>query len=149
MRFSIALAAVAVVLLSGCAGGRSPAAPRDWKPLPGASDAWTNGSGPSEQEYSYVRKPFEGSLQDLASVVTIDALLRHRGAKSNGTAPLAACPGLAAVATFTLPDDSILQEGFTVRNGASVRVTYARPAGARVDFNAAAAMQEALCSRPG
>ena len=148
MRFAIALAAVAVVLLSGCANGRSPA-PNGWKPVPGAGDAWTSGSGASEQEYRYARKAFEGSLQDLASVVTIDALLRHRGAKSKGTAPLTACPGLAAVATFTLPDDSILQEGFTVRNGASVRVTYARPAGARVDSNAAAAMQEALCSRPG
>ena len=116
--------------------------------MPGASDEWEKGSAPNAQEYRYTQKPFTGSLQDLASVVTIDALLRHRGAKSKGSRPFAACPGLAGVASFTLPDDSVLQEGFTVRDGVSVRVTYSRPAGSPVDSNAAAAMQNALCRRP-
>lgn len=147
VKFSIALAALPLVLLTSCGGSAAGSGPKGWKPIPGASAAWANGTSPP-QEYRYLRKPFEGSLQDLASVVTIDALLRHRGAKSKGTEPFAACPGFAAVATFTLPDDSTLQEGFTVRNGLSTRVTYTRPAGSAVDADAATAMQAALCSRP-
>jgi len=149
VRIAIALAAIPLVLLAACGTGASSDAPKDWRPLPGASDAWSNGSRSSAQEYRYTRKPFEGGLPELASVVTIDALLRHRGAKSTGNAPFSACPGLAGVASFRLPDGEILQEGFTVRNGVSVRISYLRPAGSPVDSNAAAAMQTALCSRPG
>jgi len=148
VRIAIALAAIPLVLLAACGGGESSAAPKDWKPMPGASDAWSNGSGSGIQEYHYARKPFSGTLSDLASTVTIDALLRHRGAKSSGNVPFAACPGLAGVATFALSDGGILQEGFTVRNGISLRISYSRPAGSPVDPNAAAAMQRALCSRP-
>ncbi len=100
VRIAIALAAIPLVLLVACGGGESSAAPKDWKPMPGASDAWSNGSGSSVQEYHYARKPFAGTLSDLASTVTIDALLRHRGAKSSGNAPFAACPGLAGVASL-------------------------------------------------
>jgi hypothetical protein len=142
------LAAISLVLLAACGGGESSAAPKDWKPMPGASDAWSNGNGSSAQEYRYTRKAFAGTLADLASVVTIDALLRHRGAKSSGSVPFAACPGLAGVATFALSDGGTLQEGFTVRNGVSLRISYSRPSGSPVDSNAAAAMQRALCSRP-
>lgn len=148
VRIAIALAAIPLVLLAACGGGESSAAPKDWKPMPGASDAWSNGNGGSAQEYHYARKAFAGTLSDLASEVTIDALLRHRGARSSGNLPFAACPGLAGVANFMLPDGEILQEGFTVRNGVSVRISYSRPAGSQVDSNAAAAMQRALCSRP-
>jgi hypothetical protein len=147
VRIAIALAAIPLALLAAC-GGESSAAPKDWKPMPGASDAWSSGSGSSVQEYHYARKPFAGNLSELASVVTIDALLRHRGAKSSGNFPFAACPGLAGVATFALSDGEILQEGFTARNGISLRISYSRPAGSQVDPNAAAAMQRALCSRP-
>jgi hypothetical protein len=149
VKFAIALAAVSLALLAACGNGESSMAPKGWQPIAGATDAWTNGTGPNAQEYRYARKPFDGTLQDLASSVTIDALLRHRGAKSKGSQPFAACPGLAGVATFALPDESILQEGFTVRNGLSVRVSYSRPAGSQVDASAASAMQNALCSRPG
>jgi hypothetical protein len=148
VRIPIALAAIPLVLIAACGGGESSAAPKDWKPMPGASDAWSNGNGGSAQEYHYTRKAFAGTLADLASVVTIDALLRHRGAKSSGSLPFAACPGLAGIATFALSDGGILQEGFTVRNGVSLRIGYSRPAGSQVDSNAAAAMQRALCSRP-
>jgi hypothetical protein len=148
VRIAIALAAIPLALLAACGGGASSVAPKGWKPMPGASDAWSNGNGSSAQEYHYARKAFAGTLSDLASVVTIDALLRHRGAKSRGNLPFAACPGLAGVATFALPEAEILQEGFTVRNGFSVRISYSRPAGSQVDSNAAAAMQRALCSRP-
>jgi hypothetical protein len=148
VRIAIALAAISLVLLAACGGGESSAAPKDWKPMPGASDAWSNGNGSSAQEYRYTRKAFAGTLADLASVVTIDALLRHRGAKSSGSLPFAACPVLAGVATFALSDGGTLQEGFTVRNGVSLRISYSRPSGSPVDSNAAAAMQRALCSRP-
>lgn len=116
--------------------------------MPGASDAWSNGSGPIVQRYSYARKKFGGTLQDLASQVTIETLMLHRGAKFRGSAPFAPCPGSAGVATFTLPGGATLQEGFAVGNGQSIRTTYTRPRAAPSDPNVSAAMQNALCITP-
>jgi hypothetical protein len=117
--------------------------------MPGASAAWSYGSGAHVQEYRYVRKAFGGTLQDLASAVTIDVLLRDRGAKFKGSVPFGPCPGAAGVATFTLPTGRTLEEGFAVRNNESVRTNYVRPSGAPADPNVTQAMQSALCIAPG
>ena len=112
VRIAIALAAIPLVLLAACGGGESSAAPKDWKPMPGASDAWSNGVGSGVQEYHYRAQALRGRrFQDLASTVTIDALLRHRGAKSSGNLPFAACPGLAGVASFALSDGEAAARG--------------------------------------
>ena len=116
--------------------------------MPGASAAWTSGSGANSQEYRYVRKQFGGTLQDLASAVTIDVLLRNRGAKLEHSVPFAPCPGTAAVATFTIPGGKTLEEGFAARDNQSVQTTYVRPAGSPADPAVAAAMQTSLCITP-
>jgi len=100
------------------------------------------------QEYRYARTKFAGSLQDLASAVTIDVLLHHPGARLKSSNPFAPCPGEAGVATFLLPGGKALDEGFAVHNGNSVRTTYLRPAASATDPNVATAMQSALCVRP-
>ncbi len=143
MRTSIALAA-ALALLAACAAGSD--APKGWQPIPGASAAWSSGSGSAAQKYFYSQKQFGGALQDLASQVTIEELLSHRGAKFRGGLPFGPCPGAAGVATFQLSDHTTLQEGFAVRNGQAVRVTYIRPTGAPVDPSVLQAMQTALCT---
>jgi hypothetical protein len=117
--------------------------------MSGASAAWTTGTGANAQEYSYVRKQFNGTLQDLASAVTIDVLLRNRGAKLAGSAPFAPCPGTAAVATFIVPGGKTLEQGFATRDNLSVQTTYVRPSKAPADPAVTAAMQSSLCITPG
>jgi hypothetical protein len=143
VRIAIALAASAL-LLTACSGKSN--APNGWQPVPGASAAWSTGSGAQRQEYSVETSQFAGSLKDLASRVTIDELLRNRGAKLQGSLPFEVCPGAAGVATFTLPGSATLQEGFAVRNGSAVRTRYLRPAGTPVDPAVAPAMQNVLCT---
>jgi hypothetical protein len=77
--------------------------------------------------------------------MTIDVLLKSRGARLRSSNPLAPCPGAAGLATFTLPGGRVLQEGFAVHDGQAVRAAYTRPASAPADPNVAAAMQSALC----
>ncbi len=144
MRTPIAWALAALTILAGCSTAST--APNGWRPIPGASAAWSNGSGAAAQEYYYTQKKFGGALQDLASQVTIEELLEHFGAKFRGSAPFAPCPGAAGVATFALAGRTTLQEGFAVRNGQAVRVRYTRPTGAPVDPSVAQAMQNALCA---
>jgi len=117
--------------------------------MPGASAAWTSGSGTKAQAYRYVQRPFGGALQDLASSVTVDVLLHHRGAKLEGSVPFTPCPGAAGVATFTLPQGETLEEGFAVRDNRAVQTTYLRPSGTPADPAVIAAMQTALCVAPG
>jgi hypothetical protein len=138
------LVLASVALAAGCGG--SSTGPRGWQPVPGASAAWTTGSGMETQRYFYSKTGFSGGLQDLASQVTIDNLMRHHGARFLGSAPLAACPGAAGVATFVLPEQAKLEEGFAVHDGQAVRVRYLRPASAQADPSATQAMQSALCS---
>jgi len=115
--------------------------------VPGASAAWTTGSGSALQEYRYSKSQFAGTLSDLASQVTISALMQQHGAKFQGSVPFAACPGAAGVATFLLPrQHETLQEGFSVQSGRAVRVSYLRPIATPIDSNATQAMQNALCA---
>ncbi|MGA9944920.1 MAG: hypothetical protein WBE79_00125 [Candidatus Cybelea sp.] len=144
MRAAVALILASLMLPAGCAG--SSDGPKGWKPVPGASGAWTTGSGETAQQYSYVKTPFGGGLQDLASQVTIDNLMRHRGARFHGSVPFPACPGAAGVASFSLPDQTTVQEGFAVHDGQAVRVRYVRPTGAKADPSATQAMESVLCA---
>jgi hypothetical protein len=114
--------------------------------VPGATSAWYTGSGTTAQDYSYAKKNFSGSLQDLASQVTIDNLMGHRGARFLGSVPFPACPGAAGVASFSLAEGRTLQQGFAVRDGRAIRTTYLRPAGTSADPNVTQAMQTALCT---
>jgi hypothetical protein len=132
--------------LVACAHGGTPA-PKGWQPVPGASAAWTSG-GTNAQRYFYTRTTFGGTLQDLASAVTINVLLHYRGARFRGSVPFTPCPGEAGIATFLLPDGGTLEEGFSVANGQSIRTTYIRPPGTGADPNVTEAMQTALCQTP-
>jgi len=136
--------AVLAIALSACGGGGS-AAPKNWQPVRGERNAWTNGSG---SQYRYDVAPFGGVLSDLASRVTIDALTKNRGAKWQGNNPLPACPGAAGLATFRLDGRELLVEGFAVRDNRAVRTHYLRPAGRRPDPDVLQAMQNVLCTPP-
>jgi hypothetical protein len=142
--------AASLVVAAGCGHGGRAVAPAGWTPVPGATTAWTNGTGATAQEYRFAQQPFSGTMQDLASSITIDVLLHHHGAKLKGSVvPLAPCPGSAAVATFTLPTGETLEEGFAIRNNESIRTSYRRPTDASDDPGVLDAMRQALCIVPG
>lgn len=145
MTTRIALAAAAAVSLYACAGGTS-AAPKNWSAVAGQRNAWTNASG--AQQYRYDTAAFGGTLSDLASLVTIDALTKNPGAKLQGSIPFPACPGAAGLATFRLRGGELLAEGFGVRDNQAVRTHYRRPAGTRADPDVLQAMQSVLCRPP-
>lgn len=126
----------------------SATAPSGWQPLPGPSGAWTNGNGANAATYALTRRPYGGTLQDLASTVAIDVLLHHRGARLVGSVPFRPCPGAAGVATFTVPRGRRLDEGFAVRDGTSIRTSYERPAATPEDQGVLEAMRNALCIPP-
>lgn len=135
---------LATLLLSACTSP-SPA-PKDWHPIAGETDAWMTGSGTRLQEYRLTTAPFSGSLQDLASQVTIDVLTRHRGARWEGSTPFQSCPGAAGIARFRLPGERRLDEAFSVRRSHAVRIAYAHPAGMAGDPAALEAMKASLCT---
>ena len=144
MRIAIALAAAA--LLAACSNAPSSPAPHGWQPIAGATNAWSTGRGAEHEEYYYVTTPFSGTLSDLASHVTVEALLRYRGSRFRGSVPFAPCPGAAGIATFVLPNGATLEEGFAVRRGQAIQVRYLRPTGAPFDPNVTLAMHTALCT---
>ncbi len=138
------MASVAIASLCACGGGGSPA-PKNWSPIAGEKNAWTNGGG---SQYRYDTASFGGSLSDLASQVAIDALTKNRGAKLQSSNPFEACPGAAGLATFRLDGHGLLAEGFAVRDNRAVRTHYLRPEGARADPDVLQAMQAVLCKPP-
>jgi hypothetical protein len=134
---------LAAFILAACSSA-SPA-PKGWTPVAGSADAWSSGSGAGLQLYSFSRTSFSGSLQDLASQVTVDVITGRGGAKLVGSDPFAPCPGEAGLARFSLRSGRLLQVGFSVRDGSATRATYVRPVRARPDPNVARAMQNVLC----
>ena len=148
MKTRLAPITAAIAVLAACGHGGGPAGPKGWRPIPGSVSAWTNG-GANAQQYSYHRANFGGTLQDLASTVTINVLIHHRGARFRNSVPFAPCPGAAGIATFVLPGGATLEEGFAVSGSDSIRTTYIRPADVPSDPNVNEAMQSSLCVTPG
>jgi hypothetical protein len=140
---TIALAATLFTALSACSP--TSLAPKGWQPIPGTTNAWSTAVGSNQQQYRYEAYAFDGTLQDLASQVAVDALIRQHGVKLQSS-PFGPCPGAAGVATVRLPDAKVLQVGFAVHNGQAIRVRYVRPPGVPVDPDVVSAMQAALCS---
>jgi hypothetical protein len=92
---------------------------------------------------------YSGTLADMASQVSEDVLLKHRGSKLLKAEPYAPCPGEAGLQTFSVPVDGrrmLLQVAFTQWTGTAVTASYQRPAGAAPDPAAEQALQRAVCS---
>jgi hypothetical protein len=138
-------ASLAAAVMTACAAANP--APEGWQAVAGAPQTWSKGPGQAAEQYALEKKSFSGTLQQLASQEVIDVALRYRGAKFVGSDVFAPCPGLAAVANFTLGDRDV-QQGFSVQGNQAVLVTYTREKGAVVDAAASAAMERALCVMP-
>ena len=138
----VATFVVCAAALSACSGGTP--APAGWQAAGSSQNQWSRGSGTAVQRYSYEKKSYPGTLQDLASQEAVNVALRYKGAKFAHSDIFPACPARAAIVTFNL-GPRILQEAFAVANGNSVTVTYDRPASAPTDPAVASAMEQTLC----
>lgn len=119
--------------------------PQGWQPIQGSGgNGWAHGSGAEQQRFYFSRKPFVGTLHDLASQQAIDNVLKHRGSRLIASDPFGPCPAFAGVERFEY-EHRILREGFAVQNGQAVLVTYIRPVNVPIDSSVTQAMKRTLC----
>ena len=112
----------------------------------------SGGGGAPPAGVTIVKQPgYSGTLGDLASGVTTDVVIRHKGAKLRKAEPFAPCPGEAGLQTFDLVQKGqrvVLEVAFTQWNGTAVKASYTRPASKPEDPKAADALRRAVCSSP-
>lgn len=150
MRRRTLLIAACAVLLASCASGGGPVHPAGWTPRgAGAAKIWTDPTHPQERFGTTARASATGTLGDLASQVTTDTLLQHRGAKLLKAQPYPACPGEAGLQTFSLKTregPARLEVAFTQWNDQAKTAWYRRPAGQPAQAAATQAMSKAVCA---
>jgi ABC-type glycerol-3-phosphate transport system substrate-binding protein len=140
-------------LLSACAGsgGAGSAHPDGWAAQGrGASAVWVDPQNPRER-FDVQSSTADGSLSDLASAVTTNTVLRHKGARLVRAEPFPACPGEAGWQTFALKTPgglAVLHVAFTQWNGSQVVASYQRPANLPDDPRAVDALRRDVCSNP-
>lgn len=151
-----ALAALCcAALLSGCgggSGGRGPAHPAGWIAHGQGAGASFTSPQHSDQRYSVTSSAnANATLGDMASQITMNTLLRYRGARLVKAEPFPSCPGEAGRQTFrrvTPHGQALLQVAFTQWSGKAVIASYERPASAPDDPAALEAMRASVCSSP-
>ncbi len=147
---TIVLTLACASLITGCGaqGGQGSAAhPDGWK---AQGKVWIDPRNPREQ-FSAVSNSNSGgaSLSDLASQVTTDALLTHKGARLLRSDRFPGCPGEAGLQSFAVTgphETDVLRVAFTQWNGNAVIGSYQRPAAISDDPAAVMALTQAVCS---
>lgn len=141
--------------LSACGGQPGPhyqGHPDGWKSQGGgANTVWYSPTDPREQYVVTSNPNANGTLKDLASQVTTNTILRHKGAKFVKAEPYPICPGEAGMQTFTMQGPKgpeILRVAFTQWNGAALTASYQRPENKPDDRRALAAMTSTVCTVP-
>jgi hypothetical protein len=150
-----AAAALCGALLSACGGQPGPhqqAHPDGWKQQGQGADAvWTDPQNPREEYRSSSNPNSTGTLKDLASQVTTNVVLQHKGAKFLKADPYPGCPGEAGLQTFSVPapgGEDVLRVAFTQWNGAALTASYLRPRSEADNQQALDAMTRTVCTAP-
>lgn len=150
----LAAACATALLLAACGGqggSGGQAHPDGWRAqTQGKTTAWIDPKDP-RQRYAVSSDPKSaGTLADLGAKITVDTLLRNKGAKLVRPAmPYPGCPGEAGLQTFSLPDrdpKGILRVAYTQWSGKAVTAGYVRPADVPDDPAAVNALTRAVCS---
>jgi hypothetical protein len=151
---AITVTCICALLLVAC-GGRGGAGgqahPDGWREqTQGKTTAWVDPKD-ARQRYAVASTPnATGTLADLGAKITVDTLLRNRGAKLVRSAmPYPGCPGEAGLQTFSVPSGAhkqILHVAYTQWNGTTVTAGYMRPAEVSDDSAAVNALTRAVCS---
>jgi hypothetical protein len=141
-----ALAAFSFVMLAACVGSGSTH-PAGW--TQGNDGSWTRGN----QVYRTQTKPFNGTLKELASQETIDAVLRDPKLHLVKIVPYPDCPGLGGLMLFSGTGTAAhaasgpvtLLKAFVIRDSQATLITYSRPAALPADADALRAIRSAIC----
>lgn len=155
----IATALLCAWTLSACGGEPGPhylGAPAGWKRQStgnGGNPVWFNPKNPREQYMTTSTTNAYGTLKDVASTVSANAILQHPGAKFVSGIPFPGCPGEAGLQTFSLPPGpghgkERLQVAFTIWNGKALTSQYEGPVNERPSAQAMHAMLESVCTEP-
>lgn len=154
MRGKMKLAALCcslAVCACGGSGGIGTAHPEGWTAHgQGATTFWSDPRNGHER-FEVKSTAANGSLSDLASSVTTNTILRHKGARLMRAQPFPACPGEAGWQTFALKTPAglaVLHVAFTQWNGSQVVASYERPANVRDDPAAIDALRRDVCATP-
>lgn len=97
------------------------------------------------QTYSYASRDFAGTLQELASQQAASLVGGTKGAHLDGSDVVPACPGQAAIATYSIGKERIVMQGMAVQNGKAVLVTFSRPSNTAMGPAVAKAFESSLC----
>lgn len=146
----MATAALCLFGLTACGGTGGPVAPKGWHEL--AKDAnGTTYADPADDRRTLTvsaATPYDGTLKDLSTRLTIDAVLHEPRTKLERATTFEPCPGEAGLLIFrrsTTPPKA-MEIAFTQWNGKAVSATYRGPAGAPPGDAVIAAMRSAVCS---
>jgi hypothetical protein len=131
-----AVAAFLCAWVSACAS--PPPHPAGWT-SDGAS-GWTSGN----QRFVITTTPYGGTIKDLVSQETVNAVLHKRSVTQSILYP--DCPGLGAILTIVQKRPPLtIEEAFAVGEADATFVTYTRATGTPEDAAAAKAMSAAIC----
>ena len=152
MGLAPAFVALACCAAAGCSA-RAPVYPPGYTQQRSAAGSfWVRTlPGGGRETYRVQKRPFTGTLKDLASSETIDTVLRHKGARYVSSDPFPACPGEAGILTFHIRSakgSEIREEAFTVFNQQSIAVTATRPATQPLERAVRSAMGKNVCNVP-
>lgn len=140
MKTIVALA-IGVVVLGGCSNRTGPTSPAGWRTT--GNGTWSNPASPA-QSLTISTQSFSGTLQDLASLTTVNVVQKYRGARFSGATTFAPCPGEAGLQTFRQGGKN-LQVAFSVWSGQAITVVYSKPASLSDDKAALQAMAGNVC----
>ena len=132
-----AVAAFLCAWVSACAS--APPHPAGWT-ADGAS-GWTSGN----QHFLITTTPYGGTIKDLVSQETVNAVLRKRRVTESILYP--DCPGLGAILTIVQARPPLtIEEAFAIGETTATFVTYTRATGTPEDQATTKAMSAAICS---
>lgn len=141
------------MLMSACSGqAQTPSAqahPDGWQQAIGKSTVWIDPRDRRERFTVASNPNAKGTMSDLASEVTTDALLTHKGARLSSAVPYPGCPGESGLQTFTTRtggENGVLRIAFTQWNGSTIVAAYERPAPVPDSPAAVNALTRAVCT---
>jgi len=147
MRRSVITLVACGALFSGCSGSNAAGGPRGWNQT--AEHVWSNPHAKSDT-FTIESRPYNGTLADLASLTTMNVVLRGPAKdrpKLVNAVPFTRCPAVAGLQTYKL-SDRLEEVAFAVEGSQRIQASYIRLAKEPDDPAAIDAMAANVCALP-
>jgi len=141
---SLSLLLATAACSTGTGTPTGAAQPQGWTKSTTAASTWAKPGSPGET-FSSTTKPFDGTTKDLASQITLDAVLKHH-AKLERTVAFPPCPGEAGLQTYRVPPSTLMLVAYAVYGDKEITATYSRPQNAAEDPAAMDALRKSVCT---